>query len=90
MSLAYGANASRVNWPVIWWIIAWPRGPRMAKSAQIDLDAFAEAERDSVTPADFDAVRRQVMTHPARPQTRSENREPAREKLSRRWKFPRR
>ncbi|MXW86612.1 MAG: hypothetical protein F4103_13215 [Boseongicola sp. SB0673_bin_14] len=62
----------------------------MAKNAKIDLDAFAETERDPVTRDEFESAMGQMISHPAKPATRSENREPTREELSRRWKFSRR
>lgn len=62
----------------------------MAKSAQIDLDAFDETERDPVTWDKLESAMRQMISHPAKPETRSENREPTREELRRRWKFSRR
>lgn len=61
-----------------------------AKQTQIDLDAFAETERDAVTWDEFESTVRQVISHPAKPETRSENREPTREELRRRWKMSRR
>ena len=51
--------------------------------------AFAETERDPVTEADVEAVMRQVMEHPAKPESKSENREPTKDEISQRWKMVR-
>lgn len=62
----------------------------MTKESKFDPKVFAETKRDPVTHDELDAVMRQMMTQPARPKTRSENREPSREELAQRWKFSRR
>ena len=57
---------------------------------KVDPTAFAETEREPVTRRDFEAVVRQAMAHSAKPEKRSENREPTREELSRKFKISRR
>ena len=51
--------------------------------------AFAETERDPVTVADVESVMREVMDHPAKPESKSENREPTKDEISQRWKLAR-
>ncbi len=55
-----------------------------------DSTAFAETEREPVTRADFETAMRQVMAHSAKPEVRSENREPTREELAQAYKMRRR
>ena len=65
--------------------------PRKQKpSGAIDRAAFAETEREPVTRGDVEAALRQVVAHPAKPESKSENREPSREELNRRFKMSRR
>ena len=59
-------------------------------SGGIDPAAFAETERDPVTRTDVETALRQVMTHAAKPQDGSENREPMRKELSQRYRLKRR
>ena len=56
----------------------------------IDPAAFAETERDPVTRVDVETALRQVMTHPAKPQDGSENREPTRAEFGQRYRLRRR
>ena len=62
-----------------------PRRPE-----KVNRRAFDETERETVTRAEVETAVRQVMKHPAKPEKQSENREPTREELNRRWKMMRR
>lgn len=62
----------------------------MSERPKIDTKVFFDTEREPVERSDLEAAMRQVMTHPAKSATGSENREPTREELNRRWKMTRR
>ncbi len=64
-------------------------GKREAKGG-FNPDAFNETERDPVAREDVEATMRQVLTHPAKPQDGSENREPTRKELNQHWRMQRR
>ena len=51
--------------------------------------AFDETERHPVTETDVESVLRQVMDHPAKPESKSENREPTKGEISQRWRMVR-
>lgn len=61
---------------------------RKARS-QINRDAFAETERDPVSRSEVESAVRQVLGHPAKPEKRSENREPSKAEINQRWKMRR-
>ena len=52
-----------------------------------DPAAFAETERDPATLSDMETAMRQVLEHPAKPVATSENREPTKAELNKRWKL---
>lgn len=58
-------------------------------TSSVDTAAFAETDRDPATEEDMEAVMRQIMDHPAKPETGSENREPTKDELNQRWKLTR-
>ena len=57
---------------------------------KFDPAAFKQVERDLVTRSDVESALRQVMAHPAKPEIRSENREPTVAEVGQRWKMGRR
>jgi len=59
------------------------RRPRISKAA------FAKTPRSAVTMRDVERAVGQVLRHPDRPVTKSENREPTKAELNRRWKLTR-
>lgn len=59
----------------------------MTKRQKPDPEIFAETPRDQATLPDMEAAMRQVMNHPAKPVSKSKNREPAQAELNQRWKL---
>ncbi len=56
---------------------------------KINVKEFEKTERDSVSLAEFENTLRGVMLHSARPKKKSENREPTRKEIKKRWKISR-
>ena len=56
---------------------------------KIDVDEMKKAERDPTTLSDVEDALRQVMSHPASPAQKSENREPTKPEIQKRWKLER-
>ncbi len=58
-------------------------------SARPDPVAFAKTALDPATLPDVEDAMRQIMAHPAKPKSKSENREPTVDELNQRWKLRR-
>jgi len=59
----------------------------MEKKFTINVKEFEETERDAISMDDFEAAFSQIMSHPENPEKKSENREPTREELNKKWKL---
>lgn len=59
------------------------------KESKFSPKAFAEAERVPVSRDEFSRVFSKVLANPAKPKTKSENREPTREELAVRFHLKR-
>ena len=57
------------------------------KKSKTNVKEFEKTERREVTMADFEGAFRQVFSHSDKPKTKSENREPSKEELNRKWKL---
>ena len=55
------------------------------KKSLTNFEEFEKPKRQSVSMADSDGAFFQVLSHPDKPKTKSENREPTMEKLTRKW-----
>ena len=62
----------------------------MSERPKIDTKVFFDTDREPVERSDLEDAMRQVMAGSTRSATGSENREPTREELNRRWKLARR
>jgi len=59
------------------------------KKHKINIDEIKKAKRDPISTTEFESAMRQIMAHSSKPKKKSENREPTREEISRRWKLSR-
>ena len=59
------------------------------KKSKINIKEFEKTECGEVSMSDFEGAFRHVLSHPDKPKTKSENREPTREELNRKWKLGR-
>ena len=60
---------------------------KMKKKPKINVQEFEKTERLEASMSDFEGAFRQVLSHPDKPETKSENREPSKEELNRKWKL---
>ena len=54
----------------------------MKKNSEINIKEFEKTEREVVSMNDLEGAFRQIVPHPDKPKTKSENREPTREELN--------
>lgn len=59
------------------------------KKSKTNVKEFEKTERGEVSMDDFEDAFRQVLSHPDKPKKKSENREPTKEELNRKWKLGR-
>jgi len=59
----------------------------MKKKSTINIKEFEKTEREDISMDDFEAAFSQILSHPANPEKKSENREPTREDLNKKWKL---
>jgi len=59
------------------------------KKSKINTREIAKVEREDITMSEFEDAFRQIMSHPAKPKIKSENREPTKEEFSMKWKLQR-
>ena len=57
------------------------------KKTETNVKEFEKAERREVIMADFEGAFRQIFSHSDKPKTKSEDREPSKEELNRKWKL---
>ncbi|MXY18284.1 MAG: hypothetical protein F4Y57_15190 [Acidobacteria bacterium] len=57
------------------------------KKSKVNVKEFDKTERRDVSMSDLEDVFRQVLSHSDKPKTKSENREPSKEELNRKWKL---
>ena len=56
---------------------------------KININEFKKSERDPTPLSEVEDALRQVMSHPAKPAKKSENREPTKQEIEKRWKLDR-
>ncbi len=59
------------------------------KKSKINMKKIAMVERKDITMSDLEGAMRQVLSHPDEPKKKSENREPTKQELEKRWKLGR-
>jgi len=59
------------------------------KKSTINIKEFEKTDREDISIADFEAAFSQILSHPAKPEKKSENREPTRKELNKKWKLGR-
>ncbi|MDE2672471.1 MAG: hypothetical protein OXI04_08025 [Bacteroidota bacterium] len=57
------------------------------KKSKINVQEFEKTERREVSMSDLEGAFRQVLSHPDKPKTKSENREPTMKELQQKWKL---
>jgi len=61
----------------------------MKKKFAINVKEFEKMERKVLSMNDFEVAFSQIMSHTAKPEKKSENCEPTREELNKKWKLGR-
>jgi len=60
---------------------------KMKKESKTNIKEFEKTEREDISMDDLEGAFRQILSHAGKPETKSENREPTREELNRKWKL---
>lgn len=59
------------------------------KKHDIDIPQFKKTKREPATLSDIEDAFKQIVSNPSKPKKKSENREPTKQELEKRWKLKR-
>ena len=59
------------------------------KKHDINVPEFTKSKRDDASISDVEDAMRQLMSRPSKPRKKSENREPTKQEIQKRWKLER-